>query len=153
MKINLDSEEIARIVQVLEHYHAYLRSQRRDDSTYMRLAQRLRLQKWVSGSKHSTAPGIGRNSAGTRSRADPRRPPAPKPDREREKHRLPFGESRGAWKLQIEDAMAEWRSRQELRRAGVGVCLCHPPGSQAITPRAQLWKASGYEERLARRRR
>ena len=45
MKINLDSEEIARIVQALEHCHEYLRSQRRDDSTYMRLAQRLRLQK------------------------------------------------------------------------------------------------------------
>jgi hypothetical protein len=45
MKIDLDSEEIARIVQALEHYHAYLRSQRRDDSTYMRLAERLRLQK------------------------------------------------------------------------------------------------------------
>jgi hypothetical protein len=45
MKINLDSEEIARIVQALEHYHAYLRSKRRDDSTYMRLAERLRLQK------------------------------------------------------------------------------------------------------------
>ena len=63
----------------------------------------------------------------------------------------PFGESPGAWELQIEDAMAEWRSRQESRRAGVGVCLCHAPGSQAITPRARMWKASGYKERLARR--
>ena len=45
----------------------------------------------------------------------------------------PFGESPGGWKLQIEDA-AEWRSRQESRRAGVSVCLCHAPGSQAITP-------------------
>ena len=50
-----------------------------------------------------------------------------------------FGESPGSWKLQIEDAMAEWRSRQESRRAGVGVCLCHAPGSQAITPRARMW--------------
>jgi hypothetical protein len=45
MKINLDSEDIARIVQALEHYHAYLRSQRRDDITYMQLAERLRLHK------------------------------------------------------------------------------------------------------------
>jgi hypothetical protein len=36
----------------------------------------------------------------------------------------PFGESRSGWKLQIEDAMAEWRTRQESRRAGVGVYLC-----------------------------
>jgi hypothetical protein len=60
-------------------------------------------------------------------------------------------ESPGAWKLQIEDAMAEWRTRQQSRRAGVVVCLCHARGSQAITPRARMWKASGYEERLARR--
>jgi hypothetical protein len=65
MKINLDAEEIARIVQALEHYHADLRSQRRDDSTYMRLAERLRLDKSVSDSKHSTAPGIGGISART----------------------------------------------------------------------------------------
>ena len=45
-KIDLDSEEIARIVQALEHYHAYLRSQRRDDNgRYLRLAERLRPQK------------------------------------------------------------------------------------------------------------
>ena len=62
----------------------------------------------------------------------------------------PF-ESPSGWKRQIEDAMAEWRTRQQSRRAGVGVCLCHAPGSQAITPRAQMWKASGYEEWLARR--
>jgi hypothetical protein len=62
----------------------------------------------------------------------------------------PSGESPGSWELQIEDAVAEWRSRQESRRAGAGVCLCHAPGSQAITPRARMWKASGYEERLAR---
>jgi hypothetical protein len=58
----------------------------------------------------------------------------------------PSGESPGFWELQIEDAMAEWRTRQ----AGMGVCLCHAPGSQSITPRARMWKASGYEERLAR---
>jgi hypothetical protein len=63
----------------------------------------------------------------------------------------PCGESSSPWKLQIEDAMAEWRTRQASRRAGVGVCLCHAPGSLAITSRAQMWKASGYEERLARR--
>jgi hypothetical protein len=34
MKIDLDSEEIARIVKALEHYHAYLRSQQRDDSRH-----------------------------------------------------------------------------------------------------------------------
>jgi hypothetical protein len=62
----------------------------------------------------------------------------------------PFESPRG-WKLQIEDAIAEWRIRQESRRAGVGVCLCHTPGSQAITSRAQMWKTSGYEEWLARR--
>jgi hypothetical protein len=45
MKINLDSEEIARIMMALEHYHAYLRSQQRDDCRYMRLAERLRLRK------------------------------------------------------------------------------------------------------------
>jgi hypothetical protein len=63
----------------------------------------------------------------------------------------PCGESPGGWKLQIEDAMAEWRTRQKSRRAGVGVCLCHAPGSQTITPRAQMWRASRYEEFLARR--
>jgi hypothetical protein len=41
MKIDLDSEEIARIVKALEHYHAYLQSQRRDDSRYLQLAERL----------------------------------------------------------------------------------------------------------------
>jgi hypothetical protein len=72
---------------------------------------------------------------------------------ENEKHIVsPLGdESPSAWNLEIEDAVAEWRSRQESRRAGAGVCLCHAPGSQAITPRARMWKASGYEERLARR--
>jgi hypothetical protein len=54
----------------------------------------------------------------------------------------PFGQSPSAWKREIEDARAECRSRQESRRAGVGVCLCHAPGSQAITPRARMWKAS-----------
>ena len=45
MKIDLDSEEIARIVKALEHYHAYLRSQQQDDKgRYLRLAERLRLQ-------------------------------------------------------------------------------------------------------------
>jgi hypothetical protein len=45
MKIDLDSEEIARIVKALEHYHAYLRSQRQDErGAYLRLAERLRLQ-------------------------------------------------------------------------------------------------------------
>jgi len=44
----------------------------------------------------------------------------------------PFGESPGAWKLQIEDAMAEWRTRQKSRQAGVGVCLCHAPGSRPL---------------------
>jgi hypothetical protein len=62
----------------------------------------------------------------------------------------PFGESPSGWKLQIEDAMAEWRTRQESRRA-VGVCLCYAPGSQAIMPRAQMCKASAYEEWIARR--
>ena len=61
----------------------------------------------------------------------------------------PFGESSSSWELQIEDAVAEWRSWQESRRAGVGVCLCHAPGSQAITPRARMWKASGFEDPLA----
>jgi hypothetical protein len=65
MKIDLDSEEIAWIVKALEHYHAYLWSQQRDDSRYLQLAERLRPQYGVSGSKHSTAPGIGRSSEGT----------------------------------------------------------------------------------------
>jgi hypothetical protein len=43
MKIDLDSEEIARIVKALEHYHAYLRSQQQDErGAYLRLAERLR---------------------------------------------------------------------------------------------------------------
>jgi hypothetical protein len=45
MKIDLDSEEIARIVKALEHYDAYLQSQRRDDSRYLQLAERLRPPK------------------------------------------------------------------------------------------------------------
>jgi hypothetical protein len=54
----------------LEHYHAYLRSQQQDErGAYLRLPDRLRLQlglqKRVSDSKDSTAPGIGRNSANT----------------------------------------------------------------------------------------
>jgi hypothetical protein len=53
---------------------------------------------------------------------------------ENEKNIVSPFESPSGWKLQIEDAMAEWRTRQESRRAGVGVCLCHAPGSQAITP-------------------
>ena len=66
MKIDLDSEEIARIVKALEHYHAYLRSQQRDErGAYLRLAERLRPRKRVSGSKHATAPAIGMNSAST----------------------------------------------------------------------------------------
>jgi len=63
----------------------------------------------------------------------------------------PCRESPSTWELQTEDAMAEWRTRQESRRAGVCVYLCHAPGSQAITSRAQMWKASGYEEWRARR--
>jgi hypothetical protein len=63
----------------------------------------------------------------------------------------PLGdESPDSWELEIEDAVAEWRTRQESRRAAMGVCLCHAPGSQAITARARMWKASGHEERLAR---
>ena len=43
MKIDLDSEELARIVKALEHYHAYLRSQQQDErGAYLRLAERLR---------------------------------------------------------------------------------------------------------------
>jgi len=45
MKINLGSEEIARIVKASEHYHAYLRSQQRDDGAYLRLRERVRSQK------------------------------------------------------------------------------------------------------------
>jgi hypothetical protein len=52
----------------------------------------------------------------------------------------PSGESPGCWELQTDDAVAEWRSRQESRRAGVGVCLCHAPGSQTITARARIGK-------------
>jgi hypothetical protein len=68
---------------------------------------------------------------------------------ENEKNIISPFESPSGWKVQIEDAVAEWRGRQESRRAGVGVCLCHAPGSQAITPRARMWKASGYEDPLA----
>jgi hypothetical protein len=47
MKIDLDSEEIARIVKALEHYHAYLRRSQQPDErgAYLRLAERLRSQK------------------------------------------------------------------------------------------------------------
>ena len=38
MRIDLDSGEIARIVKALEHHHAYLQAQRRDDNRYLRLA-------------------------------------------------------------------------------------------------------------------
>ena len=37
----------------------------------------------------------------------------------------PFRESPSAWELQMEDAIAECRTRQESRRAGVYVCTCH----------------------------
>ena len=61
----------------------------------------------------------------------------------------PFGESPGGWKLQIEDAMAEWRTRQESRRAGVGVCLCHALGSQGDLAHGADVESVGYEELLA----
>jgi hypothetical protein len=45
MKINLDSEEIARIVMALEHYNYTCGPSSGIDCRYMRLAERLRLHK------------------------------------------------------------------------------------------------------------
>ena len=45
IKIDLDSEEVARIVKALEHYHAYLSQQLDGNGRYLRLAERLRPQK------------------------------------------------------------------------------------------------------------
>ena len=36
------------------------------------------------------------------------------------------------------------------RGAGVSLCGCHLPGSQPITPNAQMWEVSGYDIWLAR---
>jgi hypothetical protein len=41
IKIDLDSEEVARIVKALEHYHAYLSQQLDGNGRYLRLAERL----------------------------------------------------------------------------------------------------------------
>lgn len=42
MKLDIDPEDIARIVKALDHYSAYLKSQQRSDSAFERLADRLR---------------------------------------------------------------------------------------------------------------
>ena len=41
MKINLDDEEIERVIKALEHYAAYLLPVQRDESAYQRLADQL----------------------------------------------------------------------------------------------------------------
>jgi|SRR5215472_10891398 len=62
----------------------------------------------------------------------------------------PNRESPSVWHLRLEDVIAEWRARQASRRVGESVCLCHVPGSQPITPNAQMWQASGYDVWIAR---
>src|SRR5215831_13851321 len=62
----------------------------------------------------------------------------------------PHRESPSVWDLQLEDVIAEWRTRQAFRRAGISMCPCHLPGRQAITPKAQMWEVSGYNIWLAR---
>src|SRR5262245_42721625 len=78
-------------------------------------------------------------------RVDPHGANPPRLDPQREDHRLAFQEILSPCELQLQDAIAEWRTRQESRRVGVGLCTCHVPGSQAITPRAQTREASGYD--------
>jgi hypothetical protein len=106
-------------VKALEHYHTYLPSQQRDDSRYLQLAETaeapelsIRLETFDRA----------RHRQELRRYTDLELILAGRQLRnliESEKNIVsPFGESPGAWKLQIEDAMAEWRSRQESRRAG-----------------------------------
>jgi hypothetical protein len=68
---------------------------------------------------------------------------------ENEKNIVSPFESPSGWKLQIEDAIAEWRIRQESRRAGVGVCPCHALGSQGDLAHGADVESVGYEELLA----
>lgn len=42
MKLDIDPEDLKRILAAIDHYVAYLKSQRRSDSEFERLAERLR---------------------------------------------------------------------------------------------------------------
>jgi hypothetical protein len=42
VKINLDEDEIRRLIDAVEHYEAYLHSQRRDEEKFRELLVRLR---------------------------------------------------------------------------------------------------------------
>jgi hypothetical protein len=42
MKIDLDADDVRRIVEALEHYYAYTRAIQREDSGYKDLADKLK---------------------------------------------------------------------------------------------------------------
>jgi hypothetical protein len=42
MKVELDEDELEAIIKAIEHYDAYLVSQRREDSQYLGLLKKLR---------------------------------------------------------------------------------------------------------------
>jgi hypothetical protein len=42
VKIDLDEDEIRRLIEAVEHYEAYLHSQQRDEATFRELLLRLR---------------------------------------------------------------------------------------------------------------
>jgi len=42
MKIEVDDEELKKIIEALEHYYAFTRAVNRDDSSYQELADRLK---------------------------------------------------------------------------------------------------------------
>jgi hypothetical protein len=45
MKIDLSDEELKLIVEALEHYFAYTRAAKRDDSRYQELADKLKKKR------------------------------------------------------------------------------------------------------------
>jgi len=58
MPIHLSDEDIEPLLAAIEHYDAYLRSQKREDSMYRDLAERLqRISKKPAASETSRAAG------------------------------------------------------------------------------------------------
>lgn len=45
MKIELETEDLNRIIKALEHYGAYLHAVQRDEHAYQRLADKLKVAK------------------------------------------------------------------------------------------------------------
>lgn len=45
MRIDLEDEEIDRVIRALEHYYAYTQSQQRTDSAYKRLAEEMKRER------------------------------------------------------------------------------------------------------------